>query len=362
MSISLELEAPAKVNLGLRIVGRRADGYHELESLFAPIDLADAIALRGRVRARRGGGARARGRRRRRAARRRQPRRARGARVPRAERDRRARGDPPHQAHARGGGARRRIERRGRGAARPRAGVPRGAPGRGARGDRARARRRRAVLPRPAPGLGDRDRRAARARAPACRRSRSCSRIRASRSPPREVFRAFDALARARPRHARPPPRSLARELADDRALAARLHNDLEEPAVRLCPPIARLRAQLSAAGARAVAMSGSGATVYGVFGSRAAAEAAAAGDFASGPGLDPGRGDRRIQISWRRSGEPGTPVAPRSPTGALLPCWGVAKLVRQRPLEPPSAGSSPAAPAPSFDPRPPPVPMRPRA
>jgi len=34
------------VNLGLRIVGRRADGYHLLESLFAPVDLADAIALR----------------------------------------------------------------------------------------------------------------------------------------------------------------------------------------------------------------------------------------------------------------------------------------------------------------------------
>src|SRR5919108_5050369 len=46
MSVSLELAAPAKVNLGLRIVGRRADGFHELESLFVPLDLADAIALR----------------------------------------------------------------------------------------------------------------------------------------------------------------------------------------------------------------------------------------------------------------------------------------------------------------------------
>lgn len=41
----LALAAPAKVNLGLRVVGRRSDGYHLLESLFAPLDLADEIEL-----------------------------------------------------------------------------------------------------------------------------------------------------------------------------------------------------------------------------------------------------------------------------------------------------------------------------
>ncbi len=37
--------APAKVNLGLRVVGRRDDGYHLLESLFAPLELADRVSV-----------------------------------------------------------------------------------------------------------------------------------------------------------------------------------------------------------------------------------------------------------------------------------------------------------------------------
>lgn len=38
--------SPAKVNLCLRIVGRRADGYHSLDSIFAAIDLCDRIDVR----------------------------------------------------------------------------------------------------------------------------------------------------------------------------------------------------------------------------------------------------------------------------------------------------------------------------
>jgi 4-diphosphocytidyl-2-C-methyl-D-erythritol kinase len=37
--------APAKINLTLRVLGRRADGYHELESLVAFADLADRLNL-----------------------------------------------------------------------------------------------------------------------------------------------------------------------------------------------------------------------------------------------------------------------------------------------------------------------------
>jgi 4-diphosphocytidyl-2-C-methyl-D-erythritol kinase len=41
--------APAKLNLFLHVTGRRADGYHELQTLFQLIDLADTITLSPRT-------------------------------------------------------------------------------------------------------------------------------------------------------------------------------------------------------------------------------------------------------------------------------------------------------------------------
>ena len=45
VSVPLRLEAPAKLNLSLRVVGRRADGFHELDGLWVLLDLADALLL-----------------------------------------------------------------------------------------------------------------------------------------------------------------------------------------------------------------------------------------------------------------------------------------------------------------------------
>jgi 4-diphosphocytidyl-2-C-methyl-D-erythritol kinase len=41
----LELGAPAKLNLFLEVLGRRDDGYHELDSVFAEIDLRDYVRI-----------------------------------------------------------------------------------------------------------------------------------------------------------------------------------------------------------------------------------------------------------------------------------------------------------------------------
>jgi len=44
---SIEVHSPAKVNLSLAVTGRRADGFHELLSLAAPLEFGDTLEVSG---------------------------------------------------------------------------------------------------------------------------------------------------------------------------------------------------------------------------------------------------------------------------------------------------------------------------
>lgn len=48
VTLDCTVSAPAKVNLSLRILGRRADGYHELDSIFVPLAFSDQLTIRCR--------------------------------------------------------------------------------------------------------------------------------------------------------------------------------------------------------------------------------------------------------------------------------------------------------------------------
>src|SRR4030095_3591661 len=43
--MTLHLQCPAKVNLLMNILGKRPDGFHELETLFQPVPVYDALIL-----------------------------------------------------------------------------------------------------------------------------------------------------------------------------------------------------------------------------------------------------------------------------------------------------------------------------
>jgi 4-diphosphocytidyl-2-C-methyl-D-erythritol kinase len=43
--MGMQVRAPAKINLTLRVLGKRADGYHELESVMQMLTLADLLTL-----------------------------------------------------------------------------------------------------------------------------------------------------------------------------------------------------------------------------------------------------------------------------------------------------------------------------
>jgi len=44
----MQVMAPAKINLSLRVLGRRSDGFHEIETFIAPISLCDEIKVERR--------------------------------------------------------------------------------------------------------------------------------------------------------------------------------------------------------------------------------------------------------------------------------------------------------------------------
>jgi 4-diphosphocytidyl-2-C-methyl-D-erythritol kinase len=45
MSRRVELLAPAKLNLGLELVARRSDGYHDIQTVFLPLRLYDRLVI-----------------------------------------------------------------------------------------------------------------------------------------------------------------------------------------------------------------------------------------------------------------------------------------------------------------------------
>ena len=46
----LEKKSPCKVNLLLNILGKRPDGFHELETVMQPVNLFDELSFRARRR------------------------------------------------------------------------------------------------------------------------------------------------------------------------------------------------------------------------------------------------------------------------------------------------------------------------
>jgi 4-diphosphocytidyl-2-C-methyl-D-erythritol kinase len=77
-----------------------------------------------------------------------------------------------------------------------------------------------------------------------------------------DVYGAWDALGSA-PENAAPMVMALG--AGDSAAVASLLHNDLEAPAFRLRPVLAQLKEAMLAAGAVGALMSGSGPTIYGI-------------------------------------------------------------------------------------------------
>lgn len=316
---ALVIEAPAKVNLGLRIRGRRADGHHLLESLFAPLALADRLRIALRPSGVEPG----------------------GARFAIEVTGERAAGVPVDRSNL----AVRAAEAFLDAAARPDLGVdlvlekrvPAQAGLGGGSSDAGAVLRALTVLlpgavgssrlaalalqlgadvpyfldPRPAlvSGIGEQIEAVA-AIAPLVLLLVHPG-VGLSTAA---VYAAFDALGAALTPPSpgptvRPPEGPLAPE-----TLARLLENDLEPAAVRLCPALVRLRQRIAGAGALAVGMSGSGPTLFGVFADEIAARRAAT---RMGEQTEPDDGTARDGGLWARVTR--TVTAPKPPVRVPL-------------------------------------------
>lgn len=283
--------APAKINLGLRVVGRREDGYHLLDSLFVPLELADDLTLEVET------GSPA------------------GERVPialeltgapeavprdetnlalRAVRGWLARAGPdPGVAGVRVRLCKRIPTAAGLGGGSSDAGAVLGVlrdlfpegPGASELADLALSLGADVPFfldPRPARVTGIGERIEPFEGLPALAVALANPGISLSTAA---VYRELDEASKAPPAGLTPPDpgptmRALSGLGADPSALARLpgFSNDLEAAAVRLCPAVARLRDDLREAGALWAGMSGSGATVFGIFATEADAEVAIGG------------------------------------------------------------------------------------
>jgi len=278
-SRSLRCHAPGKINLGLRVVGRRADGYHELVSLFAPLNLGDDVEIavsestRLEVEIKLEGASDA---------------------IP---------ADATNLAHraaksfAEAAGLICRIELRIEKRLPAGAGLGGGSSDAGAvlralcdlfPGALDGSRLAELALelgadvpffldPRPALVSGIGERLEAVDGLPSLPVLLANPGIALATA---DVFRTFaairPALTKSAPdRRIRPLSGPTSPGWAFTGVAALSLENDLEPIAIRLCPPIARLQRQIRATGAQAVGMTGSGATVFGLFESAEAAERA---------------------------------------------------------------------------------------
>lgn len=304
---AVALAAPAKVNLGLRIRGRRPDGYHFLESLFVPLALGDRVRLRvGKIEGAspvtlRVSGTRAEG----------VPEdasnlawRAAAAFLDAAGLRDRAVGialekSIPAQAGLGGGSSDAGAVLRGLLALLPGA-LPREALG-------TLALRLGADVPffldpRPALVRGIGERIEPVSGLPGLVLLLVHPGVGLSTA---EVYGAYDALEGAlTPSEPGPTVRPPEGPLEPE-ALERLLENDLEPAARRLCPPLARLRRRIAEAGAVSVGMSGSGPTLFGVFRDEGSAGEAAKrlAEDAAGNGPTEGAGragrDRGAQKMW---------------------------------------------------------------